>query len=864
MAAMTSRRQRFLRLESFVLTIVFLLCMSAPVYASSHDLPIEYLWNKYDYMKPQQLLYNALPHEYLAGYYSEDGSEITITGMKVIDVDSGTPFYVYRKDIVIPDEIEGVPVTTIAESAFEYYSGNHSSEIENAELLLTVGKNVVHVEPSAFCYMNIAVGKNVFDDDFDDFENVYGAFTYACYPDSAIHRAMQTPPFSLFYDYQDYPGHFLGHYYSLIDESRLISDTVEIDAYGNVRLPLGVTKETLENYVSVDGDATIRVVGDTIETGTQIELVNSTYGTIDNTYTVMLADAQIAITAKSQHIAYTGTAIPFVTAVQTTGSPYTLSYTSDNPDVATVDEDGKIHAQKAGTATVTVTAVCENGATQSADCAVTVVDRAYLTSTERIDTVNQIVYLPYGATKETLENIVTLHGDATMVLSDEKVTTGTQIKLVNNTFGTTDMVYTVKREEPKITVTAEEEHIAYVGETFRLNSTVQTNGSPCRFSYSVSYSGNAYVTVDENGNFTTKNPGTTYIYVSAKDKVGFYDSASCRLIVIPRAKLISDTVEIDKGLNVHIPYGMTKQDLEDCVSVDGDATLRVVGDSIVNGTQIELVNNTYGTIDNTYTIVMDAPEMSLSVAPQHTAYAETTFHLDATVQTSGKPCTLTYTSDNPDVAAVDANGSVTTKQSGTATVTVTATDECGFTQSAVCTVTVIDRAHLVSDTVEIDESGNVHLPFGVTKETLGTYVSVDGNATIRVVGGTIADGTQIELVNNTYGTIDNTYTVVLEAPQITLRTEPQYTVYAKTSFHLDAAVQTNGTPCTLTYTSDNPDVAAVDANGSVTTNKSGTATVTVTATDECGFTQSAVCTITVKYTWWQWLLRIFLFGWLWY
>ncbi|MDD6062205.1 MAG: hypothetical protein PUB99_06285, partial [Oscillospiraceae bacterium] len=76
---MTSRRHRFLRLESFVLTIVFLLCMSAPVYASSHDLPIEYLWNKYDYMKPQQLLYNALPHEYLAGYYSEDGSEITIT-----------------------------------------------------------------------------------------------------------------------------------------------------------------------------------------------------------------------------------------------------------------------------------------------------------------------------------------------------------------------------------------------------------------------------------------------------------------------------------------------------------------------------------------------------------------------------------------------------------------------------------------------------------------------------------------------------------------------------------------------------------------------------------------------------------------
>ena len=533
---MTSRRQRFLRLESFVLTIVFLLCMSAPVYASSHDLPIEYLWNEYDYMKPQQLLYNALPHEYLAGYYSEDGSEITITGMKVTELNDGTEHYVYRKDIVIPDEIDGVPVTTIAESAFEYYADLHCIEAiyypNKVAVTLKLGRNICHVERCAFSNINdVLVGKY----DFDDYKGFYGAHHISCYPDSGMHQAItQTSPFNEFYIYTEMMyGYSVG--YSFIDESRLVSDTVEIDAYGNVRLPLGVTKETLENYVSVDGDATIRVVGDTIETGTQIELVNSTYGTIDNTYTVMLADAQIAITAKSQHIAYTGTAIPFVTAVQTTGSPYTLSYTSDNPDVATVDEDGKIHAQKAGTATVTVTAVCENGAVQSADCAVTVVDRAYLTSTERIDTVNQIVYLPYGATKETLENIVTLHGDATMVLSDEKITTGTQIKLINNTFGTTDMVYTVKREEPKITVTAEEEHIAYVGETFRLNSTVQTNGTPCEFHYSVSY---LDVSVDENGIFKAKRPGTSYIYVEAIDQMGFYssNSVSCRLIVIPRAK----------------------------------------------------------------------------------------------------------------------------------------------------------------------------------------------------------------------------------------------------------------------------------------------------------------------------------------
>ena len=177
---------------------------------------------------------------------------------------------------------------------------------------------------------------------------------------------------------------------------------------------------------------------------------------------------------------------------------------------------------------------------------------------------------------------------------------------------------------------------------------------------------------------------------------------------------------------------------------------------------------------------------------------------------------------------------------------------------------VIDESYLVSDKVRIDEALNVYLPWGVTKETLADYVSVDGDAKINVLGDTIENGTQIELVNSTYGTIDNTYTVVLEQPQITLTVEPQRTAFAKTSFRPQTSVETTGTPCTLTYASDDPDVAAVDDSGNVTTNKAGTARITVTASDQYGFTESAVCTVTVQYTWWQWLIRVLLFGWLWY
>ncbi len=69
---------------------------------------------------------------------------------------------------------------------------------------------------------------------------------------------------------------------------------------------------------------------------------------------------------------------------------------------------------------------------------------------------------------------------------------------------------------------------------------------------------------------------------------------------------------------------------------------------------------------------------------------------------------------------------------------------------------------------------------------------------------------------------------------------------------------------TVTYSSSNPSVASVDANGKVSTGKTGSATITVTVTDEYGNTVSDTCNVEVRYTWWQWIIVIVLFGWIWY
>ena len=70
--------------------------------------------------------------------------------------------------------------------------------------------------------------------------------------------------------------------------------------------------------------------------------------------------------------------------------------------------------------------------------------------------------------------------------------------------------------------------------------------------------------------------------------------------------------------------------------------------------------------------------------------------------------------------------------------------------------------------------------------------------------------------------------------------------------------------CKVTYSSANEKIAAVDANGVVNAKKNGSVVITCTVTDAQGKTVSDTCTVTVKNTWWQWLIIILLFGWIWY
>ena len=76
----------------------------------------------------------------------------------------------------------------------------------------------------------------------------------------------------------------------------------------------------------------------------------------------------------------------------------------------------------------------------------------------------------------------------------------------------------------------------------------------------------------------------------------------------------------------------------------------------------------------------------------------------------------------------------------------------------------------------------------------------------------------------------------------------------------------DGAKYKVEYSTSNAKVATVDKNGKVTATKrgSGSATITCTVTDSNGNVVKDTCKVNVSLTWWQWIITIVLFGWIWY
>ncbi len=238
-----------------------------------------------------------------------------------------------------------------------------------------------------------------------------------------------------------------------------------------------------------------------------------------------------------------------------------------------------------------------------------------------------------------------------------------------------------------------------------------------------------------------------------------------------------------------------------------------------------------------------------------------TYKLTATVlpENTTDSKSVSWSSSNSEVAAVDVNGTVTAKRAGTAVITATSTNG----KSAGCTVTVekkqipVTEVRLSESTVGIVEGSTYKLTATVLPEntTDSKNVSWSSNneavATVDANGNVTAKraGTAVITATSENGkTASCTITVNKKDTNITI-TEVRLNKSTETLTEGDTTTLTatvlpeNTTDSkSVSWSSSNSEVAAVDANGTVTAKSAGTAVITATSTNG----KSAGCTVTVS------------------
>lgn len=213
---------------------------------------------------------------------------------------------------------------------------------------------------------------------------------------------------------------------------------------------------------------------------------------------------------------------------------------------------------------------------------------------------------------------------------------------------------------------------------------------------------------------------------------------------------------------------------------------------------------------------------------------------------------VTWESTNSNVATVDQSGKVYGLSEGTALITATTKDG---NKAATCMVTVTEfpvtgvtlnktaSTMAVGDTdtltanVAPSNAGNKAVVWGSNNITVAT---VDQNGKITAK----ATGTASITVTTTDGnkTAACTVTVTgIAATGITMKSSTTIAVGSSETL-IVTFTPTNVTNQTLTWTSDNVNVAAVDSSGKITAKAQGTAAVTAKTADG----KTAICSVTVS------------------
>ncbi len=551
-------------------------------------------------------------------------------------------------------------------------------------------------------------------------------------------------------------------------------------------------------------------------------------------------------------------------------SDKTITWTSSNTAVATVSASGAVKAVAAGTATVTATTV--NGL--KATCTVTV-NPKYPTSVTiapataslyETETVQLTATLAPANVKD--KTLTWSSSDAALATVDANglvtaVKSGTvtiTAKAGNGVSGTATL--TVKSYYPTAITMSDPTARIRKYESLRLGYNTTPADVKDR-SVSWTSSNQSVAIVSEDGTVTGVNQGTATVTATTPNGL----STSCEVTIVdPLAQSVTLDVEeaymqIDErryfnatvlpedASNKTITWSSSDENVA-TVNLLGQVRARAVGECEItaatsNGIEAKLHLTV---VDKTVAV------KGVTVVPGAVSLREgDTYTLEAVViPADATDKRVSWTSDNDNVATVNAEGVVTAHSEGTATITATSGNYSGL-----CYVTVVNEGELVPPTSIILSSEEATLGKGETLQLTATIepdnatdktvfwsssaldvaqVSEEGLVTALSGGRTVIIATTI---NGVAAACSVTVDVPVEV--IELDIEDIEIIEGTTFTVLATILPADATDKSLEWTSDNPNVATVDADGDVTVHAIGTASITARALDGSGVWAS--CTI---------------------
>lgn len=634
---------------------------------------------------------------------------------------------------------------------------------------------------------------------------------------------------------------------------------------------LGVVWESADTkVVSVASDGTVTAIGPGTTT------VKAT--TNDGSFT---SNCVVSVKSPAQHVSLDKTSLKLLegesgkltaTVYPLNSTQKTLTWVSDHPDVASVDNEGNVTARKAGTATVTVK-VAEN---VTAVCKVTVISRV-----TGISLSETTVELKPGETHQLTATVLpqnASNAEVTWYSDKESVATVSQSGLVTGVGPGETTVHAVTTDGGKMASCLVKVGTPVKGITLSVSSKTLYVGDP---SLDISATLTPANATDKSLEWSSSDPevasiapgaalravikplkpGKTTITATTKDG-GF--TASCEVTVkrhVSGVSLNKASLTLYVGETESLAATVAPEDASDKTvawSSDNSAVASVSNGKVTAnkpGTAVIKVvtNDLSKEAACTVTVKRHAESVELS-QKEIKLYLGENRSLTATVLPSdASDKNVTWSSSNPNVATVSTAGNVVSKSVGTTVITVKTAD--GGHQAS-CHVTVLEPVvYATSLTItpqalnmNIGESASLTLqmlPYNANEKLVWES---DNESVARVVNGDITAvgvGVAKIMVKGKNVTSNEVTVTVIDKFAVTgvKLNESEKSLQVGDSFILTATVlPEDARDKTVTWSSDKESVATVK-DGVVTAVSPGTAIIKVTA-GAGAF--SATCSVTVE------------------